>query len=62
MSKCTVCRKGDAKDTIWERMGRFLMHKLFPERIIDLSQDMYTKGFGCGYEVGFKHARENQKN
>ena len=57
MGKCTVCRKADELYTPWERFRRFFFH-LFNEDIQDLSGDQFTKGFGRGYEAGFKHAQD----
>lgn len=60
MSKCTNCRKTEALDTRWERFSRWVFYRVFPQQIIDLSQEKFTQGFGDGYSKGMKHARENQ--
>ena len=62
MPKCTECRKAEALDTTWERITRWLFYRLFPKRIVDLSQEKYTQGFGDGYKKGFDHVKQNQAN
>lgn len=61
MAKCSDCRKADALDTRWDRIVRWVFFRLFPKQIIDLNQEKYTQGFGDGYTMGIKHAKENQK-
>jgi hypothetical protein len=58
MSKCTNCRKAEAMDTVWDRISRWLFYRVFPQQVIDLSQEKYTQGFGDGYAKGFKHAKD----
>lgn len=58
--KCTNCRKAEALDTRWDRIKRWLFICLFPQQSIDLSQEKYTQGFGDGYAMGMKHAKQNK--
>lgn len=60
MSKCNNCRKADVLDNRWDRIKRWLFYRLFPEQIIDLSQEKYTQGIGDGYALGMKHAKQNK--
>lgn len=57
--KCTDCRKNEALDTRWERIRRWAFFKLFPEEIINLSQEKFTQGFGDGYKKGCEHTLFN---
>lgn len=60
MIKCPQCRANDIELlTLWQRFKNWLFYKLFPEDIIDLSQNKYTQGFGDGYELGRKHERKS---
>ncbi len=51
--KCTTCRAKDIELlTRYERFKNWLFYKLFPEDIIDLSQNKYTQGFSDGVTRG----------
>ena len=51
--KCIDCRNKDVELlTFWERFRNNLFYYLFPQDIIDLSQNKYTQGFGDGLEKG----------
>lgn len=53
MTKCSQCRKNDTELlSWWERVKNWLFNHLFPQDIIDLSQDKYTQGFSDGYVKG----------
>ncbi len=59
MSKCTNCRKAEVLDTTWDKISRWLFMRLFPQQIIDISQEKYTQGFSDGYFIGMKHVQQN---
>lgn len=61
MAKCEDCQKNEVFDTTWEKITRWLLYRLFPKRIIELSQEKHLQGFGEGYKVGFGHAVNNGK-
>ncbi len=60
--KCTTCRAKDIELlTRYERFKNWLFYKLFPEDIIDLSQNKYTQGMGDGIKFGRMIERESLK-
>ena len=61
--KCTNCRNKDIELlTTWERLKDWLFHRLFPQDIIDLSQNKYTQGFSDGYAKGRETERKSVKD
>lgn len=58
--RCSICRKEDkAFFTVWDHIRSFVFN-LFVEDIQDFSEEKYSKGFGEGYEMGFKTAMEKK--
>lgn len=60
--KCSQCRKENRElNTLWERTKNWIFHHLFPQDVIDLSQDKYTQGFSDGYTRGVIQGRAMRK-
>jgi len=58
MPKCANCRKADAYETRWEKIRYWIAVHLFPQDFIDSRANAFTQGFGDGYAMGGKHAKE----
>ncbi len=57
--RCALCKK-EHPLSLWDKI-RLFFFSFFKEDIQDLSDDKFTKGFGEGYVMGYKRAKEDIK-
>lgn len=62
MPKCQNCRNGEGTTTWWEQTRYWLMFRLFPQDVDNLSGEKYTRGFGVGYRQGFQACLNQEKS